>query len=167
MVLHSCSLLTSRGRLKGAFVRPNDSDGVCRRARRHVDRCFTIQSSSARSNPISNPAFSLSIHLCLRISSRSAKNSRYRAEFMTILFESALISRFSLTILPWYLLAYATESIIAILLSENSHNPLPARFSAMTSCKISSRFFDGRQPMSCRILAMLGTRRRMSSKPFS
>ena len=53
---------------------------VCR-ALRHLDRCLTIQSVNARSKPISCPAFSDSIHLCLRISSRSAWNSRYSEEF--------------------------------------------------------------------------------------
>src|SRR5207248_7545453 len=42
---------------------------------RQFDRCLTIQSSSAFSKPISAPAFSLSIHLCFKISSRSARNS--------------------------------------------------------------------------------------------
>ena len=51
---------------------------VCGCARRffHSERCFRIQSSSARSNPMSSPSFSLSIHLCRSTSSRSAKNSR-------------------------------------------------------------------------------------------
>src|SRR5438105_2568754 len=50
---------------------------------RQFERCFTIQSSSAFSKPISVPAFSLSIHLCFKISSRSARNSLYRTEFFT------------------------------------------------------------------------------------
>src|SRR6202040_558218 len=50
---------------------------------RQFERCLTIQSSSAFSNPISDPAFSLSIHLCFKISSRSARNSLYSTEFLT------------------------------------------------------------------------------------
>src|ERR1051325_2013823 len=53
------------------------------RVLRHLVRCFMIQSVKARSKPISYPSFSDSIHLCLRISSRSAWNSRYREEFLT------------------------------------------------------------------------------------
>src|SRR2546423_15663275 len=50
---------------------------------RQLERCFTIQSSRAFSKPMSLPAFSLSIHLCFRISARSARNSLYRTEFLT------------------------------------------------------------------------------------
>ena len=39
---------------------------------RQLARCLMIQSVSARSKPMSCPAFSDSIHLCRRISSRSA-----------------------------------------------------------------------------------------------
>lgn len=53
------------------------------RARRQLARCLMIQSVKARSNPMSCPAFSDSIHLCLRISSRSAWNSRYSDEFFS------------------------------------------------------------------------------------
>src|ERR1700741_1805746 len=53
------------------------------RRSRQAERCLTIQSSKALSKPMSYPAFSLSIHLCLRISSRSAKNSLYNTEFLT------------------------------------------------------------------------------------
>src|SRR5207248_11494142 len=45
------------------------------RRSRQWERCFTIQSRSAFSKPMSLPAFSLSIHLCFKISSRSARNS--------------------------------------------------------------------------------------------
>src|ERR1041385_1775558 len=45
------------------------------RCLRQAARCFTIQSRRARSKPISCWAFSLSNHLCRRISSRSARNS--------------------------------------------------------------------------------------------
>ena len=54
-----------------------------RRRSRQLERCFTIQSSRALSKPMSFPAFSLSIHLCFRISSRSARNSLYKTEFLT------------------------------------------------------------------------------------
>ena len=47
----------------------------CRRAARQLSRCFRIQSSSARSKPMSYPSRSDSSHLCFRISSRSARNS--------------------------------------------------------------------------------------------
>src|SRR5438034_1168967 len=55
---------------------------ICR-ALRHLERCLTIQSVKARSKPMSCPAFSDSIHLCLRISSRSAVNSRYKDDRFT------------------------------------------------------------------------------------
>src|ERR1700733_14296115 len=50
---------------------------------RHFERWFMIQSVRALSKPMSNPAFSDSIHLCFKISSRSAWNSRYKDEFRT------------------------------------------------------------------------------------
>jgi len=53
------------------------------RCSRQAERCFIIQSSSACSKPMSCPAFSLSTHLCRKISSRSAKNSLYSVEFLT------------------------------------------------------------------------------------
>ena len=46
-----------------------------RRAMRQLSRCLRIQSSKARSNPMSCPRRSDSSHLCRKISSRSAKNS--------------------------------------------------------------------------------------------
>jgi hypothetical protein len=54
-----------------------------RRFSRQVDRYFTTQSIKAHSKPMSYPAFSLSIHLCRRISLRSARNSLYRVELFT------------------------------------------------------------------------------------
>ena len=50
----------------------------CCRLLRHLERCLMSQSTSARSNPMSLPAFSDSIHLCFKISSRSAWNSLKR-----------------------------------------------------------------------------------------
>ena len=61
-------------------------DPFCRKIWRcsyQVERYLTIQSINARSKPISYPAFSLSIHLCRRISALSAKNSLYKDEFLT------------------------------------------------------------------------------------
>src|SRR5207245_2648207 len=53
------------------------------RRSRQLERCFSIQSSKVFSKPMSLPAFSLSIHLCFKISVRSARNSLYRTEFLT------------------------------------------------------------------------------------
>src|SRR5437588_557916 len=73
------SFATSQDRLKGGKcnqaiactgLRPS-----FKRFCRQFERCLTIQSSNAFSKPISAPAFSLSIHLCFKISSRSARNS--------------------------------------------------------------------------------------------
>ena len=58
----------------------------CRRVWRclyQAERYLTIQSIKARSKPMSTPAFSLSIHLCRKISALSAKNSLYKAELLT------------------------------------------------------------------------------------
>ncbi len=49
------------------------------RRSRQLERCFTTHSSRALSKPMSLPAFSLSIHLCFKISARSARNSQNRA----------------------------------------------------------------------------------------
>ncbi len=62
------------------------SKGCCRKIWRcsyQAERYLTIQSIKARSKPMSTPAFSLSIHLCRKISALSAKNSLYKDEFLT------------------------------------------------------------------------------------
>src|SRR5262249_23795107 len=82
----SCgSFATSLDRLKGTKNQEADFSvrASFRRRSRQLERCFKIQSNRALSKPISFPAFSLSIHLCFKISARSARNSLSRAESLT------------------------------------------------------------------------------------
>ena len=63
---------------QGRVIDPPLSDhgrAVAWRSFFHFSRCLAHQSTRAVSKPMSRPASSLWIHLCLRISSRSARNS--------------------------------------------------------------------------------------------
>jgi hypothetical protein len=74
------SFTASQDRVKGS-VGLNQLFAVALRFFRQAERYLMIQSVNACSKPMSRPAFCDSIHLCLRISSRSAWNSRYNEEF--------------------------------------------------------------------------------------
>src|SRR5271157_3175694 len=72
-----------------------------------------IQSVKARSKPMSWPAFSDSIHLCLIISSRSAWNSRYKDDFLTKSFPFDVSDVFNINTCQLFYSARAGEIISA------------------------------------------------------